>query len=656
MPKRTSGTIHNEASEWDELEARSLVFAEMDGPQERLATVRTTSQAFRKRNIAVLLGLALCALMALKREDLYASLMLDAEAKKEMTMKDRVGHMINRVREANDAFHEILNEEYGEYKERIFNKDTIMKSIQPPSDTSYQRLQRRILIKILEAQLHHKQTTFNWVMGGHSAAAGHGNLFNQTYGFIIEESLRPVFQALDITFYGKNYAMGSLKSAPEGALCMSSLYGVDLDILSWDFGMTDGSRSSDLYNMWSQKAGIHPTMPTLVSYGSTAAKTIHAQLEKDGMSAFEALFVEEKRAESLPRLLPDSDGEDVDVESLPKGVKFYKCNGHIESGDLCGATSVKFDTKKACKSISYQVKWHNGWKDHLLKGRVSAAFIIEQVLEALSTLESGSHEEVVSSTTPQISQAYLDHLKEQEEQDKALFLSSKVPRVYHFEGELEEHHDSFLRSKSVCRYGYLPSYARFEGLVTEKRQESLSYVGGGRTTFVDEGEDFMAPTAPTPDNDSPPRLVYNYRSDRGVCPAAEIDFKDYFSIRNEDKTVVTVVPNDAENEAFSVNEDWKEREGLVTVCEIFYAQKRPPVNRVSVESMFNSTETTMTINDVPVTNCTRIGTIDSYCFVLRHAEGYKFPSSDKHGLGRYEIKMEVPERGGQLYLSSFIVV
>ena len=103
------------------------------------------------------------------------------------------------------------------------------------------------------------------MIGGHSSAAGHGNLFNQTYGYIIEESARPIFDALGITFYGKNYAMGGMKSAPESALCISQLYGPDLDILSWDFGMTDGSRAADLYHIWSQKAGTHPTMPTLIS-------------------------------------------------------------------------------------------------------------------------------------------------------------------------------------------------------------------------------------------------------------------------------------------------------------------------------------------------------------------------------------------------------
>ena len=650
----TSGTVHSEASEWDELEARSLTFAEMDGPQERLATKRTTSDTFRWRNVLILIALALSAFMVLKKENFLTEVMLEVEEQHEMEVKDTIGDMMKRVNEANVAFHSILEEEYGQFKDEIFNKEKLFKSFSGPSKISSKRLQRRILIKIIEAQLTKKEVSYNWVIGGHSSAAGHGNLFNQTYGYIIEDSVRPIFQALGITFYGKNYAMGGMKSAPESALCMSSLYGVDLDILSWDFGMTDG-RASDLYNIWSQKAGTHPTQPTLVSYGSRPAIDIHPKLENAGMSVFEAFFVEDKRPESLYQIFPDSDDEDVKVDDLPKGVKFYRCGGHTEDGEICGDKQIKFDTKKVCKTIGYQVKWHNGWKDHLLKGRVSGAFLIEHVLEALKTLESGTLEETISSTTPQISKEYLDHLRELEEKDKALFYESDVPRVYHFEGDLEDHHDAFMRAKSVCHYGYLPAFARFEGLVTENRQ-SVSYVGGGRTTYIDEGEDYMKPKSPTPDNDSPPRLVNNFQNDRKICEAAEIDFKDFFGVRNLDKSVVTVVPNDAENEFFSENDDWKERLGLVTLCDVFFAFSREPKDHVSMETMFNTTETTIVVNDVPVTNYTRIGTLNSYCYVLRHESGYVFPPSETHGLGRYEIKFNVPKPGGQLYLSSFIVI
>lgn len=680
---QSCGSLHSEASEWDELEARSLVFTEMDGPQERLAIKRrNVGNTFRWKQIGVLIILAVCAFMIYVKEDILTLIMIDVEAEKEITFKDIMGDMKTRVFEAKMEFEKLIEEDYGIYKDDIFNKETIMNALHSSSHISLERLQRRIMIKILEVQLLNgkKDVEFNWVMGGHSAAAGHGNLYNQTYSYVLEQSVRPIFEALGITFYGKNYAAGGLKSAPEGALCMSSLYGLDLDILSWDFGMTDGSRDANLYNIWTQRAGVHPTRPIIISYGSIAAKSIHPTVEAAGMSAFEAVFVEEKKDETISTKLPDSDDENVKVDELPRGVKFYRCKGRTESGEPCGDNNVKFDTKKSCSRVGAQVNWHNGWKDHLLKGRVSAAFLIENVLEALNTLDGGSsnknkaereeqdeeenHDEerkeddhnIIPPSLASLSKEYLHYLHALEANDKAMFLSSELPNVSHFDDDLKDHHGAFLRSKSICRYSYLPSYTRYNGLVTETRQE-IKYIGGGRTTYQNEGIDHTEGHAsPKPDNDSPPILFYNHKKDRDVCEYAEFDFKDYFSFRNEDKWVATVVPNDAENFAFSDGDDDTERVGLITICTRFFPFSRFPENYVSIEEMFSTDEATMIVNDVQVTNFTKIGTINSYCYVLRHGNDYVFPQSETHGLGRYNLRFRVPRRGGEMYLSSLIVI
>lgn len=96
---------------------------------------------------------------------------------------------------ANAEYRTKIDEEYGTtYKESLFDKDTLFKSFKAPSDVSSHRLQRRILIKILQAQLRRddndkddnkEEVTFQWVIGGRSPAAGNGYLLNQTYGFII---------------------------------------------------------------------------------------------------------------------------------------------------------------------------------------------------------------------------------------------------------------------------------------------------------------------------------------------------------------------------------------------------------------------------------------------------------------------------------------
>jgi hypothetical protein len=47
-----------------------------------------------------------------------------------------------------------------------------------------------------------------WVTGGHSASAGHGNLYNETYTVFLERAVKGVFGAIGVEFEGRNYAMG----------------------------------------------------------------------------------------------------------------------------------------------------------------------------------------------------------------------------------------------------------------------------------------------------------------------------------------------------------------------------------------------------------------------------------------------------------------
>jgi hypothetical protein len=656
----------NEASEWDELQARSLVFAEIDGPQERLRSSRNLSNTFRWRNILVLIVLAIFSFSFYMKEDVLSILMLNnmndnGGVESEKAQKDRLDVLMNGIKEAKIQFDQVLEQDYGKYKDDNFDSDSVLKAFKSPSHVSIERLQRRILIKILEAQLiDGKNVEFNWLIGGHSAAAGHGNLFEQTYGYVLEESAKPIFKALGIDFYGKNYAMGGMKSAPASALCMSELFGPDLDILSWDYGMTDGSRSSDLYNIWSQRAGVHPTKPTLVSFHSASATHIHPKIEDAGMSAFEAVFVSDKVAPKLP----DSDDPDVDVESLPRGVKYYMCKGRRETNEPCSLN--KWATEDVCPKMKYQVNWHDGWKNHMFKGRMMAAFMIENVFGALYQLVSVHEEDTdnaeedtdsIDAIVPSISMEYLNHLYSIEKHEKEMFLASEVPSVPHFQDDLQEYHDIFLRSKSSCRMSYLPSYARYEGLVTEQKQTSLKYVGGGRTTYENEG--FNQNELPSPEKgSSSPLLVYNFNNDRDICDKAEIDFKDYYRVHNDYGWMTTVVPNESEYNAFNKGDDSSmERVGLIALCPKYHDFSRLPPDYASIESLVNSTDTNIIVNDVAVDSVRSIGTNGHYCYVLSHDNGtFVFPPSERHGSGRYEIKLRTSEKEKSTYFSAFIVI
>jgi hypothetical protein len=49
-----------------------------------------------------------------------------------------------------------------------------------------------------------------------------------------------------IAFEGRNRAMGGTNSFPELALCNQEVFGLDVDVLSWDYGMV----RTGMHNSW----------------------------------------------------------------------------------------------------------------------------------------------------------------------------------------------------------------------------------------------------------------------------------------------------------------------------------------------------------------------------------------------------------------------
>jgi hypothetical protein len=706
-------------SEWDELEARSLLSAVTNGAQDTTTGIlmNRSSSSFHNSNnkssgsyarIQIIFLLTLCAIVAIFKEDIAGLIVLDKEVN--IVGKIPVEELRTLALEGKKEFDNVIRKEYGQYAEQMLRSESVLtyfktpsdaisstKNVSPQMDRSRERLKRRMKIKIIESQLISSDTTtnFTWVIGGHSAAAGHGNLLRQAYANIIEQSLRGVFGSLGIQFYAKNYAMGGTKSAPEVALCMESVFGRDLDIISWDYGMTDG-RAPALYHLWAQRAGIHPTRPILFSYGQRYADQIHKEIEDAGGAGFEMNFLHVKT------IFPNSDDGSVNVTQLPPAVKNYLCNnGHVESGEPCGDAFVKFDTNHTCPKIGYQVAWHNGWKDHLLIGRLSAAFLIEMLLQAIDELSTvgGGHQDQSNGTTttttmdplstkviqPSISSSYLAILKEQEKKDRESFVQSIPPKdIFERKTNLSESVLShFKRSWSFCRTALLPNQARYDGVVLgQKSHQPANYLYSGRTDYEDEGYDILKglPLEEPENNQTEPYLVYNLKNNRHICSEAEIDFKDVFYVRYKDKWMTTTIPNNAEEEYFSF---FQQRDkagslpspptdslnGIIMLCTVPFDWGKYPTDYVSIHEMVaysrNST-TNDTTTPLPVGNgsgivVNGIASTDAVlvhedrCYVLKHnpeESGYFFPPNSQ---GKYQLQFRVP-REGNLYLSSIIVL
>jgi hypothetical protein len=84
-------------------------------------------------------------------------------------------------------------------------------------------------------------------LGGHSAAAGHGNNFHQSYMMQFQEVMEPVFDRLGMVLVSANRAQGGMGTL-QAALAGETIYG-QKDVVLWDSSMTEkGGGNQDLFH------------------------------------------------------------------------------------------------------------------------------------------------------------------------------------------------------------------------------------------------------------------------------------------------------------------------------------------------------------------------------------------------------------------------
>lgn len=94
---------------------------------------------------------------------------------------------------------------------------------------SYENLKRRLLHAVMT------EDNFIFAMGGHSAAAAHGNHFTQSYTLQVQWILEGVFSRLGVRHQARNLGLGGLGTVQTG-LATKQMIGHDVDILMWDSG------------------------------------------------------------------------------------------------------------------------------------------------------------------------------------------------------------------------------------------------------------------------------------------------------------------------------------------------------------------------------------------------------------------------------------
>jgi hypothetical protein len=176
----------------------------------------------------------------------------------------------------------------------------------------------------------------------------------------MERALRPIFDAVGINFVARNYAMGGTASSPELAMCTESIYGTDVDVISWDFGMTDGRDPIHMGTYFYRAANI-PSHPVGVAlHVSRRGGYLQAlqDLERKGMSMFYLVEGEETAAIMGT---PETFGlTEAQIEALPTHVRSFRCNSQYpEVGDPTCSRDKWNNTM--CVKRRFRTNWHPGW-------------------------------------------------------------------------------------------------------------------------------------------------------------------------------------------------------------------------------------------------------------------------------------------------------
>lgn len=162
-------------------------------------------------------------------------------ASKTITKKEEISS--NNIKSNLKEFSEMKDKMYHEFYKRYGGKENAMYLYKNGLYTfdakkSIEYTATRILSSI-------KSSKFNLSFGGYSVTVGRGNYFHQSYPFILENILSPIFEKVNVAFKVHNGAIGGTPSFPYG-WCLRNFLGVENDFISWDFSMNEGRSAMGL--------------------------------------------------------------------------------------------------------------------------------------------------------------------------------------------------------------------------------------------------------------------------------------------------------------------------------------------------------------------------------------------------------------------------
>jgi len=541
--------------------------------------------------------------------------------------------LLGRLSAAHRELEQSLIMDYGDMQGLLFDKPGVIDRLFMANPISKERLYRRMMIKVLSAQIEiaknnggddgkqkkkkrkkkrtkHTASTFTWATGGDSAAAGHGNLFSQSYTKVMEDSVKDAFAAVGVDFIARNYAMAGYTSAPELSMCMESVYGTDVDILAWDFGLQEQGVGVEQLSLWASRAGVHPTHPILMLIDTPTPKYVTtnnnnnnnnnnndrwSQLLRFEEAGMGTILMDQSKNHLYVDRIPESmvvgsDGGGSDGQQhVPTLLRNFKCYGNLEGAKECDdpmrhyiceehqndanhdnmeknvCIQQKFKTELMCNNGFakwYQTSWHPGWKAHYIKGKLLALYLLEALKQAILEIDQRTTAQLQQDgttqppppTTDQLSNLELLLQRLQLEDDNDMLVFQNSPVLF---DTWETNRDTLyninpsvlFRSRHViCHTALLPSRIRYDGILTE----TTGVIGGDSNNYDRGMNKYFENKYESISLDGKLPLVYD-PNDRQRCQALEIDHKDFFYVREGDDFLAVTVPNDSELEAYDHN-------------------------------------------------------------------------------------------------------
>jgi hypothetical protein len=202
---------------------------------------------------------------------------------------------------------------------------------------------------------------FEMAFGGYSVTVGRGNHYQQSYPFVLQRILRPLFQSQlgGLSLRVTNAAIGGIPSFPYG-FCFSHFFGSSADVVSWDYSMNEGKGAAvfESYLRHSQHQLSKQPMMIVLDRNPARCNALRdytvERFIQDGLCVGMAKDVLE------PAVLTELNAEDTGKSKYPAGLQNWS----------------EFGAPASCPGRG---NWHPKYQEHAMIGWMMAMYFVDAV-------------------------------------------------------------------------------------------------------------------------------------------------------------------------------------------------------------------------------------------------------------------------------------